>query len=131
MVDGDEGGQMSGLKIYGVARTRAFRAVWIAEELKLAYEHVPIEIGEDGMKAILGLRMPGREPVERFGIAIDRGDAMARSQQRIRHRKTDAARCPGEKNDAAVRRCHDCLRPRPSGPVLTFASGFGRLSCEC
>ena len=41
---------MSGLKIYGVARTRAFRALWIAEELDLAYDHVPIEIGEAGAR---------------------------------------------------------------------------------
>jgi len=47
------------------------------------------KIGEDGMKAILtliiGLRVPGREPVERFGIAIDRGDAMTGGKERIGH----------------------------------------------
>ena len=36
---------MPGLKIYGIARTRAFRALWIAKELGLDYEHLPIEIG--------------------------------------------------------------------------------------
>jgi glutathione S-transferase len=36
------------LRIYGIARTRAFRALWMAEELGLAYEHLPIEIGEAG-----------------------------------------------------------------------------------
>ena len=36
------------LRIYGIARTRAFRALWIAEELGLAYEHLPIEIGDAG-----------------------------------------------------------------------------------
>lgn len=36
------------LRIYGIARTRAFRVLWIAEELGLAYEHLPIEIGEAG-----------------------------------------------------------------------------------
>ena len=30
---------MSGLKIYGIARTRAFRALWMAKELGLDYEH--------------------------------------------------------------------------------------------
>src|SRR6516164_3313592 len=53
----------------------------------------------------------GWRRVERFGVAIDGRDAMARGQQRLRHRNTDAARCSGEKNDAATRRCHDCLRP--------------------
>src|ERR1700757_1819493 len=69
MVDGIEGAcegkSMSGLKIYGVARTRAFRALWIAEELKLAYEHVPIEIGEAGARKpeFLALNPNGRLPV--------------------------------------------------------------------
>jgi glutathione S-transferase len=39
------------LRIYGIARTRAFRALWIAEELGLAYEHLPIEIGNAGAGA--------------------------------------------------------------------------------
>jgi glutathione S-transferase len=53
------------LKIYGVARTRAFRALWIAEELGLAYEHVPVEIGEAGARtpAFLALNPNGRLPL--------------------------------------------------------------------
>ena len=39
---------MSGLRIYGIARTRAFRALWMAKELGLEYEHLPIEIGDAG-----------------------------------------------------------------------------------
>ena len=39
---------MSGLRIYGIARTRAFRALWMAEELGLDYTHWPIEIGDAG-----------------------------------------------------------------------------------
>ena len=38
---------MSGLKIYGIARTRAFRALWMAKELGLDYEHDPVEIAID------------------------------------------------------------------------------------
>jgi len=33
------------LRIYGIARTRAFRVLWIAKELGLDYEHIEIEIG--------------------------------------------------------------------------------------
>lgn len=33
---------MSTLKIYGVAGSRAFRTIWMAKELGLAYEHVPV-----------------------------------------------------------------------------------------
>ena len=39
------------LRIYGIARTRAFRALWIAEELGLAYDLLPIEIGDAGARA--------------------------------------------------------------------------------
>jgi glutathione S-transferase len=56
---------MSCLKIYGVARTRAFRALWIAEELQLAYEHLPVEIGEAGARTpeFLALNPNGRLPL--------------------------------------------------------------------
>lgn len=56
---------MSALKIYGVARTRAFRALWIAEELQLDYEHVPLEIGEAGARTpqFLALNPNGRLPL--------------------------------------------------------------------
>jgi glutathione S-transferase len=41
---------MSRLRIYGVARTRAFRALWIANELGLDYQHIPVEIGAAGAR---------------------------------------------------------------------------------
>ena len=55
---------MSGLRIYGIARTRAFRAIWIAKELGLAYEHIPIEIGEAGARTAeyLAVNPNGRLP---------------------------------------------------------------------
>ena len=31
------------LKIYGVARSRAFRVLWMAQELGLDYEHVKVD----------------------------------------------------------------------------------------
>src|SRR6476469_7765279 len=40
--------QMSQLRIYGIARTRAFRVLWVAKELGLPYEHIRVEIGEAG-----------------------------------------------------------------------------------
>jgi glutathione S-transferase len=56
---------MSGLRIYGVARTRAFRALWVAEELGIPYEHRPIEIGDAGARTpeFLALNPNGRLPV--------------------------------------------------------------------
>ena len=55
---------MSVLRIYGIARTRAFRALWIAEELGLDYEHLPIEIGDAGARSpqFLAINPNGRLP---------------------------------------------------------------------
>jgi glutathione S-transferase len=52
------------LRIYGIARTRAFRALWMAEELGLAYEHLPLEIGDAGARApeFLAINPNGRLP---------------------------------------------------------------------
>jgi glutathione S-transferase len=60
---------MSNLRIYGVARTRAFRALWIAKELGLDYEHIPIDIGDAGARSpeYLAINPNGRLP------AIDDG----------------------------------------------------------
>ena len=54
----------SKLRIYGIARTRAFRALWIAKELGLDYEHVPIEIGAAGARQpeYLAINPNGRLP---------------------------------------------------------------------
>jgi glutathione S-transferase len=60
---------MSGLRIYGIARTRAFRALWIANELGIDYEHIPVEIGQAGARQpeFLAINPNGRLP------AIDDG----------------------------------------------------------
>jgi glutathione S-transferase len=52
------------LRIFGIARTRAFRALWAAAELGLDYEHLPIEIGEAGARApeFLAINPNGRLP---------------------------------------------------------------------
>ncbi len=56
---------MAELQIYGVARTRAFRALWVAEELGIPYEHRPVEIGDAGARTpeFLALNPNGRLPV--------------------------------------------------------------------
>jgi glutathione S-transferase len=55
---------LSGLRIYGIARTRAFRALWMANELGLDYEHLPIEIGAAGARSpeFLAINPNGRLP---------------------------------------------------------------------
>ena len=56
---------MAGLRIYGIARTRAFRVLWVAKELKLDYEHLPVEIGDAGARTpeFLAINPNGRLPV--------------------------------------------------------------------
>jgi glutathione S-transferase len=57
------------LRIYGIARTRAFRVLWMATELGLDYEHIPVEIGTLGARQAeyLAINPNGRLP------AIDDG----------------------------------------------------------
>ena len=56
---------MSALKIYGAARSRAFRSLWAAGELALGYEHIPIDQrkGETRTPAFLALNPKGHIPV--------------------------------------------------------------------
>src|ERR1700719_3824249 len=56
---------MSNLRIYGIARTRAYRALWVAMELGLDYARLPIEIGDAGARSpeFLAINPNGRLPV--------------------------------------------------------------------
>ena len=56
---------MPSLRIYGIARTRAYRALWMAMELGIDYEHLPIEIGDAGARSpeFLAINPNGRLPV--------------------------------------------------------------------
>ena len=58
---------MSALKIYGIARSRAFRTLWMAGELGLDWEHVPVDLGETRTPAYLAVNPNGHIP------AIDDG----------------------------------------------------------
>jgi glutathione S-transferase len=53
------------LKIYGVARSRAFRVLWMAKELGLDYQHVKIDFasGETREPGFLALNPNGHVPV--------------------------------------------------------------------
>jgi glutathione S-transferase len=55
---------MAPVKIYGMARTRAFRALWVAMELGIDYEHIPVEIGDAGARTpeFLAINPNGRLP---------------------------------------------------------------------
>jgi glutathione S-transferase len=53
------------LKIYGVARSRAFRTLWMVKELGLDYEHIKVDTatGETRTPAHLALNPNGHIPV--------------------------------------------------------------------
>src|SRR5947207_8538408 len=53
------------LKIYGVARSRTFRTLWMAKELGLDYEHVKVDfaIGQTRDPRMLALNPNGHIPV--------------------------------------------------------------------
>lgn len=53
---------MSGLKIYGIARSRAARILWMAKELGLDYEHVPVELGATREPGYLAINPNGHIP---------------------------------------------------------------------
>lgn len=60
---------MTPLKIYGIARSRAFRTLWMAEELGLDYEHLPVGFADGGTKdpAFLAVNPMGRIPAIKDG----------------------------------------------------------------
>ena len=60
---------MSNLKIYGVPGSRAYRALWMANELGLDYEHIPIHFADGSAQTpeYLAVNPNGRIP------AIDDG----------------------------------------------------------
>ena len=70
---------MSALRIYGVARTRAFRAIWMAEELGLSYEHFPIEIGGGAGGGARSPEFLALNPNGRLPFVVDDGFVLAES----------------------------------------------------
>ena len=69
------------LKIYGVAPSRTIRTLWMAEELGIPYEHVPIAFGGDA-NAPLGKNNPEfrrANPMGRVPAIDDDGFAMSES----------------------------------------------------
>jgi glutathione S-transferase len=67
---------MADLRIYGIARTRAFRALWMAAELGLDYEHLPIEIGLSGARSP---EFSAINPNGRLPFIVDGGFALSES----------------------------------------------------
>ena len=60
---------MSHLKIFGMSKSRTFRVLWMAEELGLEYEHIPVDIGDQGTGSaeFLSINPNGRIPAIQDG----------------------------------------------------------------
>jgi glutathione S-transferase len=67
---------MAGLKIYGTARSRTARVLWMAKELGLAFEHVPLTMGDAALKLSPFLKI---NPAGRVPAIDDDGFVMAES----------------------------------------------------
>lgn len=70
---------MSGLKIYGNARSRATRVLWLAKELGLTFEHIAVAANDPKLKApeFLKINPAGRIPAieDEGGVAM--GESLA------------------------------------------------------
>jgi len=65
-----------GLTIYGTARSRRARVLWMAKELGLAFEHVPLAMGDAALKQPPFLKI---NPAGRVPAIDDDGFVMAES----------------------------------------------------
>ena len=65
-----------GLTIYGTARSRTARVLWMAKELGLAFEHVPLMMGDAALKQPPFLKI---NPAGRVPAIDDHGFVMAES----------------------------------------------------
>lgn len=65
-----------GLTIYGTARSRTARVLWMAKELGLAFEHVPLMMGDAALKQPPFLKV---NPAGRVPAINDDGFVMAES----------------------------------------------------
>jgi len=62
---------MSRLKIYGIARSRTSRVLWMAKELGLDYEHVPVELKATRDPSYLAVNPNGHVPaIDDGGVVI-------------------------------------------------------------
>jgi glutathione S-transferase len=55
------------LRIHGIARSRAFRCIWAAEEAGLPYEAIPIGFGPEAKPALLVVNPNGKVPALQDG----------------------------------------------------------------
>jgi glutathione S-transferase len=62
---------MSKVKIYGIARSRAARILWMAKELGIEYEHVPVELNKTREPDYLAINPNGHIPaIDDNGFAV-------------------------------------------------------------
>ena len=85
------------LKIYGVARSRAFRTLWMAAELGLDYEHIKLDFADGSTRrpAYLAINPNGHVPtIDDDGftlVGIDGDQPLSRQEIRRRRASTRSA----------------------------------------
>ena len=111
---------MNNLKIYGVPLSRAYRALWMANELGLDYENVPINFADGGS--------PNRSFPPRYDRSSSSGSlamcpAMRRASSRV-------SRCVAIRRDLPVPDAGTSERASGHRPPerLDHGAGLGRLT---
>jgi glutathione S-transferase len=65
------------LKIYGYAKSRAIRNIWMANELGLRYEHVPLDLAEAKEPSFLAINPAGQVPaIDDDGVVLTESAAI-------------------------------------------------------
>jgi glutathione S-transferase len=69
---------MAKLKIYGIAKSRAFRTLWVAEEAGVAFDHIQTTFGEDSKQPeFLKVNPMGQVPaIEDDGFTLSESMAL-------------------------------------------------------
>jgi hypothetical protein len=106
------GGRLASQRAAGVVDHRLDGAEALARRLHRASAVVlAVEVGRDRQQAVAGPAQR-HQPVERGRVAVDRGDAVAVGQERLRHHPSDAAGGAGQQHHAALVRHARSLQMR-------------------
>lgn len=117
------------LKIYGAVRTRAFRVLWLAEELGLDYQRIPLETGPADARRpdYLGVNPTGRLPaIDDDGFIL--WESLAINLYLARKHATGTL-CPATLQ-AKPRRCSGACGQRTRSSARPMSGPFTAIACR-